>query len=356
MKFTYTLAVLIAFFAAAHAGPDNDFCNDKNNGYFADPKNCIYYYHCFDNAVEARLICPNEGGVQQLYDPTHIWCDYPNKVDCGDRPICDENDENCNAAPTTDPTAPTKAPFVCPEPSGYFADPNNCMKYYHCYDGVPEEHLNCGLDEAGKQELWDIGHNWCDHPERVDCGDRPICDKNDENCNEPSTPSTKSTPPTPDFECPQPNGYFADPTNCIKYYHCYENVVEARITCPKANGKQECFDPVNTWCDWPERVDCGSRPICDEYDQNCITPTTTTPYTGPTTPTTTPKPDNCAKYGSCTMDQDGQGPYHAEGPCEQCFCQCVAAGFYSEVCCQPGLLFNESIEECDFPTNMPDCN
>jgi len=286
MKVTYTLAVLIAFFAAAHAGPDN-------------------------------------------------------------------------AAPTTDPTAPTKAPFVCPEPSGYFADPKNCIKYYHCFNGVVEQHETCPLDAAGKQELYDIGHNWCDHPERVDCGDRPICDENDANCNEPSTPSTpstKSTPPMPDFECPQPSGYFADPTNCIKYYHCYENVVEDRITCPKVNGKQECFDPVNTWCNWPESVDCGSRPICDEYDENCNTPTTaapTTPYTGPTT---TPKQDNCAKYGSCTMDQDGQGPYHAEGPCEQCFCQCVAAGFYSEVCCQPGLLFNEAIEECDFPSNMPDCN
>ena len=89
-----------------------------------------------------------EGGVQQLYDPDHVWCDYPNKVDCGDRPICDENDENCDEAPTTvtDPTAPTKAPFECPEPSGYFADPNNCMKYYHCYEGAVEEHLNCPLD------------------------------------------------------------------------------------------------------------------------------------------------------------------------------------------------------------------
>ena len=37
------------------------------------------------------------------------------------------------------------------------------------------------------------------------------------------------------------------------------------------NGKQECFDPVNTWCDWPERVDCGNRPICDENDENCNT-------------------------------------------------------------------------------------
>ena len=34
-----------------------------------------------------------EDGVQELYDPTHNWCNYPNKVDCGDRPICDENDD-----------------------------------------------------------------------------------------------------------------------------------------------------------------------------------------------------------------------------------------------------------------------
>ena len=35
------------------------------------------------------------------------------------------------------------------------------------------------------------------------------------------------------------------------------------------NGKQECFDEVNIWCDWPERVNCGNRPICDENDENC---------------------------------------------------------------------------------------
>ena len=86
------------------------------------------------------------------------------------------------------------------------------------------------LLSAGKQELYDIGHNWCDHPERVDCGSRPICDKNDENCIEPDD---KTTPTPPDFECPEPSGYFADPTNCIKYYHCYEGLVEERFTCPK---------------------------------------------------------------------------------------------------------------------------
>jgi len=357
MKSLYVFSFLVALFAATNAATYDDFCNDKNDGYFPDPKNCIKYYHCFKHAVEDHLICPNEGGVQQLYDPDHVWCDYPNKVDCGDRPICDENDENCDEAPTTvtDPTAPTKAPFECPEPSGYFADPNNCMKYYHCYEGAVEEHLNCPLDTLGKQELYDPDHMWCDHPERVDCGSRPICDKNDENCVYPTTTKPKTTTPI-DFDCPQPNGYFPDPKNCIKYYHCYEGVVEERITCPKVNGKQECFDPVNTWCDWPERVDCGNRPICDENDENCNTPPTagtTTPR--PTGPTTTPRPDRCAQYGSCTMDQDGLGPYKAEGPCEQCFCQCVAAGFYSEVCCEPGLVFNEITEQCDFPFNMPDC-
>ena len=76
---------------------------------------------------------------------------------------------------------------------------------------------------------------WCDHPERVDCGNRPICDENDENCIYPSTVVPKTTTPIPDFDCPTPDGYFPDPKNCIKYFHCYENVVEQHITCPIGN-------------------------------------------------------------------------------------------------------------------------
>ena len=82
---------------------------------------------------------------------------------------------------------------------------------------------------AGLQEYYDPEHVYCDYQDRVDCGDRPICDKNDENCIEPDD---KTTTPIPDFECPQPSGYFADPKNCIKYYHCFEGNVEERITCP----------------------------------------------------------------------------------------------------------------------------
>jgi len=320
------------------------------DGYFADPKNCIKYYHCFNGTVEDHKTCQKENGQQLCYDPGHNWCDFPSKVDCGDRPICDENDENCNTQTTIIPTT-TKPDFDCPEISGYYADPKNCIKYYHCYEGAVQEHITCPHDSAGKQELYDENNVWCDHADRVDCGNRPICDENDENCDDRSTSIPKTTTPIPDFDCPQANGYFPDPNNCIKYFHCYENVAEQHLTCPKVDGKQECFDEFNSWCDWPERVDCGNRPICDENDENCNTPTTKVVPTGPTT---TPKEDNCAKYGTCVSD--GFGPYHSEGPCEQCYCQCILEGYYVEECCQEGLVFNDKINQCDWPYNVPDCN
>merc|ERR1719264_866935 len=178
---------------------------------------------------------------------------------------------------------------------------------------------------------------------------------------EPAPTGSTVTPPTgkPDFDCPSPSGYFADPKNCIKYYHCFEGNVEEHITCPNVNGKQECFDEAHIWCDWPERVNCGNRPICDENDENCneatTAPTVPTVPTDPTAPTTTPKQDACTKYGTCQLSPDALGPYHSEGPCERCFCQCTAAGRYEEVCCEPGLFFNEKINQCDWPFNIPEC-
>lgn len=149
------------------------------------------------------------------------------------------------------------------------------------------------------------------------------------------------------------DGYFADPKNCIKYYHCTKGVGE-HITCPLANGKQECYDKKETWCDWPERVNCCNRPICDKNDEKC-NENNEDCVEAPTTPTTTAPNDKCSKHGGCTMNQDGMGPYKTEGPCERCFCQCVAAGYYIEEKCGPGLVFNKAYEQCDFPYNMPDC-
>ena len=67
MKSVCTLKLLLALFAAAYGVADDDFCNDKSNGYFADPKNCIKYYHCFNHAVEEHIICPNGELIYCLY-------------------------------------------------------------------------------------------------------------------------------------------------------------------------------------------------------------------------------------------------------------------------------------------------
>ena len=35
------------------------------------------------------------------------------------------------------------------------------------------------------------------------------------------------------------------------------------------NGVQLLYRPSNVQCDWPERVECGSRLVCDKNDNNC---------------------------------------------------------------------------------------
>ena len=52
------------------------------------------------------------------------------------------------------------------------------------------------------------------------------------------------------------------------------------------------YDPINNWCDWPNRVQCGERPICDEHDGNCKNPHSTAPKTSTPAPQpSTPMPD-----------------------------------------------------------------
>ena len=77
MNAGYILTILAAFVAAlAQAEYADDFCNDKDDGFFADPKNCIYYYHCFNNAVEDRLLCPegNKSAYMYIVFPTAENC------------------------------------------------------------------------------------------------------------------------------------------------------------------------------------------------------------------------------------------------------------------------------------------
>lgn len=67
-----------------------------------------------------------------------------------------------------------RAQFRCPEPKGFFPDPEQCDLYYACADGKAEEKLcKDGLvfrDDNPKKEL-------CDIPANVPCGDRTLLRK-----------------------------------------------------------------------------------------------------------------------------------------------------------------------------------
>ena len=36
--------------------------------------------------------------------------------------------------------------YVCPEPYGFYPNPDNCIKYYQCSNDIPQE-IICGLRE-----------------------------------------------------------------------------------------------------------------------------------------------------------------------------------------------------------------
>ena len=106
------------------------------------------------------------------------------------------------------------------------------------------------------------------------------------------------------------------------------------------NGQQLLYNAELIQCDYPERVNCGERPICDENDENCVEP-----------PEHTTKPPNgCSHFGPCTEN----GELVAQGDCERCFCEC-AAGHYEEICCSQELKFNPVELYCDWPYNIATC-
>ena len=64
------------------------------------------------------------------------------------------------------------------------------------------------------------------------------------------------------FQCPEPNGLFADPEQCDLYYICEDNVAQ-----PELCEDGLLFDDSNRnreTCKLPHGVDCGKREFVQE--------------------------------------------------------------------------------------------
>ena len=60
----------------------------------------------------------------------------------------------------------------------------------------------------------------------------------------------------------------------------------------------------------------------------------------------------CKFCCASTCDQ-GDG-FYPEGDCAPCFCQCLD-GVHYELCCSPGLVWNQALEQCDYTVNVEGC-
>nr|ANJ46028.1 peritrophin 1 [Eriocheir sinensis] len=126
----------------------------------------------------------------------------------------------------------------CPLPNGFFADAQQCDRYYECVDSVITE-------KVCPDGLAFVDHNpraeKCDYISAVDCTGRPDLQ-----------------PAQPAGACLRQNGYFyhPDPTICNQFFFCSEGKGNL-VTCPVGlvfNTKtNNCV-----WADEAGRTGCAS--------------------------------------------------------------------------------------------------
>lgn len=216
----------------------------------------------------------------------------------------------------TCPTTPTDTPLT-------YAHPAHCSQYFECYNGCATA-MAC---PAGL--LYDEVQKWCGEAQKTNCGSRD-CDGLEGMC-------AAVTPEPLDVSC-DGRLYWSDEDNCSKFYQCDAEGEALQMLCPvwtdgetRLLWKEESF-----YCDFPENVECGSRPVCDENDDNCEVKPTAAPSDCPA--------DACSH---------GDGLFGL-APCNACYCNCVGGAAF-EQCCPDGLVWDDALKICNWPSGNPAC-
>ena len=79
-------------------------CADLGPGWHPDLFNCRRYWHCLNADSEPEhLLCEDDShGEPMMWNLAYDGCDYKANTECGERPICDECNDNC-VTPTPGP-------------------------------------------------------------------------------------------------------------------------------------------------------------------------------------------------------------------------------------------------------------
>lgn len=131
--------------------------------------------------------------------------------------------------------------FFCPKNFGRFKNELHCDTFYSCFFNQPY------LIYCPPPLLFSSKSNDCEWPEDSDCPPP-----------KPTTKKTKieklTTTTEKPYNCPQPNGFFPDPTDCTSYFLCEDNV-GSRFYCAPGKG----FNSKYLSCNKPEDSDCSKK-------------------------------------------------------------------------------------------------
>jgi len=240
-------------------------------GYYPDEYNCRKFWHCLKGESHGEhIMCPQESDDPKatMFDTSYMGCNFPEQTQCAGRPVCDECNTHCEDTPTTPADCtPDDEHIKCEDLGpGWFPDEFNCRAFWHCLsdESTPEHRFCPEPNNDPKATMFNPRYDGCDFPENVDCGQRPICDECNDNCTDPPPPIDCDHP----IDCKDKGtGWYEDPYSCIKYWNC-QGSTATHFICP--DGLMAKVDePYNVACDFPDRVDCGSRPPCNECADDC---------------------------------------------------------------------------------------
>jgi len=137
-----------------------EFCQDHMSmDIYADPFNCRKYWNCFNNGNGEHVTCKDNW----LFDLRYMGCNYPYLVDCQDRPICDDCDQNCEYQSTTVAVEHCKV-HQCKQ-DGFFCEDECSQEYCRCVGGIGY------LQRCPERQLWDCEEESCNFACMVNGGE-----------------------------------------------------------------------------------------------------------------------------------------------------------------------------------------
>ncbi|GLV40992.1 obstructor-B [Carabus blaptoides fortunei] len=219
--------------------------------------------------------------------------------------VCGQSRKQQGKKPNNNKEVDDSTTDECPEPYGYFADAEQCDKYYACNDGAISEKL---CPDGMVFNDFSSEYEKCDLPYNIDCSQRP-----------------KLQTPQPTEHCPRKHGYFnhEDQEICDKFYFCVDGKPNM-ITCPDGLVYNEKTG-ICTWPDEAKKKGCSSK---DVFQFECPKVSELEGLTHPRYP----DPDDCQFFYVCI---NGETP-RRNG-------------------CKLGQAFNDATKKCDWARLVPEC-